>query len=105
MVRRKRQEIRPAWNRKEHFRVICDCQRHSRKSHSYVRGALRLATRGAAVLVSIPLALAMFDIPTSAMNVNLKLVAPPVEKVRPAEVEKPTRNATVFPIFTTPAPR
>jgi soluble lytic murein transglycosylase-like protein len=51
------------------FRVICDCQRHS-KNRSLWRRGLRLATRFAAVLVSVPLAFAAFDI-NSAMSLNV----------------------------------
>lgn len=53
------------------FRLICDCQRHRSTHRVGLKSALTLASRGAAVLVSIPLAFATLDLPTSAMNVNL----------------------------------
>ena len=87
--------------RKEDFRVICDCQRH-RGKRALLRRALNVALRGAAVLVSIPVAFAAFDIPTSAMNLNLR--------VRPAALHgtkapKPVTQQAALPIFTTPAVR
>jgi soluble lytic murein transglycosylase-like protein len=59
------------------------------------RRALRITSRGVAVLLSVPLALAAFDIPTSAMNLELRS-APVVEKRMPA----PARTeAAALPIF------
>jgi hypothetical protein len=60
------------WKGREDFRTICDCQRHARREKSLVRRAARVVSRGVAVLVSIPLAFAAFDIPTSAMNIDLE---------------------------------
>lgn len=62
------------WTGREDFRTICDCQRHARREQSILRRVARFASRGAAVLVSIPLAFAAFDIPTSAMNIDLDAV-------------------------------
>jgi soluble lytic murein transglycosylase-like protein len=85
---------RQQWKGREDYRVICDCQRHRRKA--IIRRALRIATRGVAVLVSIPLAFSFFDIPSLAMNLDLratKTIAAP--KVEP----------TNFPVFMTDAVR
>jgi soluble lytic murein transglycosylase-like protein len=88
--------------RKEDFRVICDCQRHRHGKRALLRRALNIAWRGAAVLVSIPVAFAAFDIPTSAMNLNLR--------ARPAAVHgtkapQPVTQQAALPIFTTPSVR
>lgn len=72
------------------------------------RRGLSTAARGAAVLVSIPIAFAMFDLPTAAMN--LRLSDPPVREtpkaplhqtqsvLQPVQVQKPQND---LPIFTT----
>jgi hypothetical protein len=56
------------WRRRGDFRIICDCQRHQRANGALWRRAVRIASRGAAVLVGIPLAFAAFDI-NSAVHV------------------------------------
>lgn len=103
------------------YRIICDCQRHARARASWRKG-LRFASRGAALLVSIPLAFAALDLPTSAMNININeiramrgarplpaaLAASPV----PAGVATVSAASTMtaedsqhLPVFTTPAVR
>jgi soluble lytic murein transglycosylase-like protein len=62
----------PQWRGGSDWRVVCSCQLHAPQRRVW-GGALRLAARGAAVLVSIPLALAAFDLPTSAMNMSLSV--------------------------------
>jgi soluble lytic murein transglycosylase-like protein len=52
---------------------------------------VRIAARTAAVLVSIPLAFAAFDIPTSAMNLGL----------REMQIADPPPKERTLPIFTT----
>lgn len=93
------------------FRLICDCQRHRSTHRSGLKRVLTLASRGAAVLVSIPLAFATLDLPTSAMNVNLpalrgELTTGTVVKstFARAEEEKPS-SLRRLPIFTTRAVR
>jgi soluble lytic murein transglycosylase-like protein len=69
------------------FRLICDCQRHSAARRGW-RSALKVASRGAAVLVSIPLAFATLDLPTSAMNLNVAALRNPalvIAKPAPAQ--------------------
>jgi soluble lytic murein transglycosylase-like protein len=61
------------WTGREDFRTICDCQRHAHREKSVLRLAARLVSRGVAVL-SVPLAFAAFDIPTSAMSIDLDAV-------------------------------
>lgn len=56
---------------------------------------MRIAARTAAVLVSIPLALAAFDIPTSAMNLGL----------REMQIGEPSPKERALPIFTTESMR
>jgi soluble lytic murein transglycosylase-like protein len=91
------------WQGREDFRTICDCQRHARRERSLLRRAARVASHGIAVLVSIPLAFAAFDIPTSAMNIDLDgvrkfdLRAPKIAVARPEQEPAPRE----LPIFTT----
>jgi soluble lytic murein transglycosylase-like protein len=89
--------------RKDDFRVICDCQRHKRGGRGLLGRALSVAWRGAAVLVSIPVAFATFDIPTSAMNLNLGQRAPAV--LHGAKTTEAVSQQSALPIFTTPAVR
>jgi soluble lytic murein transglycosylase-like protein len=51
------------------FRTICPCQQHARRK--VWRRGIRIASRVAAVAVSIPLTFAALDLPTSAMSINL----------------------------------
>jgi soluble lytic murein transglycosylase-like protein len=51
------------------YRIICDCQRH-RRNPTVWRRTLRVASRGAAVLIGIPLAFAAFDI-NSAVTLDI----------------------------------
>ena len=55
--------------RNNDFRIICSCQVHARRS--VWRRGLGIASRAAAVLVGVPLALAAFDLPTWAMSIDL----------------------------------
>lgn len=87
---------------REDFRVICDCQRHAAARGRSWRGAIKVAARGAAVLVSIPLAFATLDLPTSAMNLNVAtLRQSALRQMQPATPE-PARR---LPIFTTQSVR
>lgn len=88
MARSRKRQV-PGWRGGQDWRVVCTCQLHARRP-SVWRGAARIAARTAAVL-SIPLAFAAFDIPTSAMNLRL----------RPAPVEQPPAKERELPIFTT----
>jgi soluble lytic murein transglycosylase-like protein len=94
------------WTGREDFRTICDCQRHARREKSLWRHAARLASRGVAVLLSIPLALAAFEIPASrAMVIDLDAIrtfdlrAPKTAATRQASRKEP--DARELPIFTT----
>ena len=91
------------WIAREDFRVICDCQRHRRGAGRRWKNAVAAVSRGAAVLVSIPLALAAFDLPTSAMNLNI--VGTPPAVLQQAQAIVPPQAAPQLPIFTTPAVR
>lgn len=64
-----RNKTERAWRPGRDYRIICDCQRHARTQGAW-RATFRLASRGVAVL-SIPVTLAMFDIPSEAMNLNV----------------------------------
>jgi soluble lytic murein transglycosylase-like protein len=93
--RRSRQHARGR-KRNQDFRIICDCQRHAGRGRGAWRRALRIASRGAAILVSIPLAFMAMD-PTAAMNIN---VVGATDVLRQAKIVK-TQSATVLPMFTT----
>lgn len=80
--------------------MICDCQRHTPRSRW--RSALKIASRGAAVLVSIPLAFATLDLPTSAMNLNVASLRDSAMKQMKPAVPRPSQR---LPIFTTDAVR
>lgn len=90
------------------FRIICPCQAHAR--HSVWRRGVRIASRAAAVLIGVPIALAAFDLPTWAMNIDLSAInqidlagAGPTAQP-PAKTAAPTAPASrQLPIFTTPA--
>ena len=82
------------------FRIICDCQRHAQRRKKVWRRALSYASRGAAVLLSIPLAFAALD-PTSAMNIDI--VADNAGLLRPTQT--PARSGATLPMFTTPSVR
>lgn len=79
------------------YRIICDCQRHARREKSILRRTARVVSRGVAVLVTLPLAFAVFDVPMSAMNFDLRPAKAPVQKKA-----GPARQ---LPVFNTPAVR
>jgi soluble lytic murein transglycosylase-like protein len=72
------------------YRIICDCQRHARREKSLWRRSLRLATRGVALLVGVPLAFAAFDFPTETMNASI------------AALRTPSSRGEVMPMFESP---
>jgi hypothetical protein len=78
------------------FRIICDCQRHRRQPAW--RRTLRIASRGAAVLIGIPLAFAAFDI-NSAVKLD---IAGMTGGLRAAQTPPPKGT---LPMFTTPTVR
>lgn len=78
------------------YRIICDCQRHARRERSILRRAGRVISRGVAVLVTLPLAFALFDVPTSAMNFDLSAMKTPLLK---------KARARQLPVFDTPSVR
>jgi len=90
------------WERRGDFRIICECQRHARRNASPWRRALRIASRGVAVL-SIPLAFAAMDIPTSAMNLNLDALRG--SDLRPAEMLLVRPASATLAVFDTPMGR
>lgn len=74
------------------FRVICDCQQHVPK-----RTLLRIASRGAALLVGVPLAFAAFDI-NSAMNLDVIGVK---ADLRATQTRRASAVQSTLPMFTT----
>lgn len=97
---------RHGWKTGSDYRIICSCQKHQRERALW-RRALRITSRGVAVLVSVPLMVTALDLPIAAMNINIKTVS--LETLRNAK--KATAPATVnasaqaLPVFTTPAMR
>ena len=90
------------WRRRGDFRVICDCQRHRAGARPVWTRAISAASRGAAVLVSIPLAFIAFDIPTSAMNLNLTTLSQ--YELRQTKTAAASSTGTM-PMFTTRSAR
>jgi soluble lytic murein transglycosylase-like protein len=99
VVNKQRRSVKKQW--RGDFRVICDCQRHS-KNRSLWRRGLRVATRFAAVLVSVPLAFAAFDI-NSAMNLNVVGIGH--NELRAAQIARSNAASGALPMFTTRAVR
>lgn len=74
------------------------------------RRTLRVASRGAAILVSIPLAFAAFDLSSESLNLNvdvlrnanLRMTKANIAPISRTETPEPSRP---LPIFTTPAVR
>jgi soluble lytic murein transglycosylase-like protein len=89
------------WKGREDVRTICDCQRHALREKSLWRRAARVASRGVALLVSIPLAFAAFDIPTSAMNIDLDAVRKFDLRAQKTTAAPVVVEARALPIFTT----
>lgn len=93
------------WKPGPDYRIVCDCQRHARRQRSFWRRTLRFASRATAVLVA-PLALAFFDIPSKAMNLNVSSfrVIPGGKSVETATNPKNTAESALR-IFTTASAR
>ena len=100
MVNETRRKAEDRWKRRGDFRIICDCQQH-RRDRAVLRRAFRIASRGAAVLVGIPLAFAAFDI-NSAVNLN---IAGMTGGLRSAQVVASAPPKGTLPMFTTPSAR
>lgn len=98
VVNDKRKRRGPAWKGREDVRVICDCQRHARTRKVW-RRAIRVVTQSVALLVSIPLAFAAFDIPESASGISLDALRAKIRTQSTVEQE----SASQLRIFTTPA--
>lgn len=80
---------------------MCPCQAHAPK-RGILRGSIRAAARGAAVLVSIPLAVAFVDISRAASGLDLSSMKNALIKTSPAvTANKPVQQARTLPIFTT----
>lgn len=94
MIARRTNWTTREWRPGPDYRIICPCQHHARRERSTWRRALRVASRGVAVLLGVPLALAAFDIPTEAMNANLASLRPRVLSPKP--------DSRPLPIFTAP---
>lgn len=88
------------WTQHRDFRVICSCQLHEGKGRTF-RNAAGLAKRGAALILSIPLALAALDLPTEAMDRHLTSIeAASVVPSRQTPPAAAAEGSADFPIFT-----
>jgi soluble lytic murein transglycosylase-like protein len=74
-TRNHHQQLR-TWTPDAEYRIVCDCQRHAARSAVWSR-TVRVASRATALLVGVPLALAFFDIPTKAMNIDISAATAP----------------------------
>lgn len=93
MQQNRKQDV-PRWRGgRQAYRVVCSCQNHP--GNGVLRGVFRLAARGAAVLVGLPLAFAAVDISSATSDVVLR-----PEKTAPARIE-----GSSLRIFTTEAMR
>lgn len=81
----------------EPWRVICDCQLHAQREATLLRRSVRAAKwtasrigrRGAALLVGVPVALGIFNMPTEAMNISLPKLRDEVRAVVSFSSDKP----------------
>ena len=113
---------RHGWKTGTDYRVICPCQVHRQRERSVWRRVARIASRSAAVLVSVPLAITAFDLPIAAMNiksVNLDALRmkTAVTAIAPAALRQPPQaselvgppapppQSSSLPIFTTDSVR
>ena len=101
---------RNGWKTGNDYRMICPCQHHRARESSLWRRAGRIVSRSVAVMVSIPLAVAAFDLPISAMNIKTVgieslRVSRAVMKGQPQPRKQEPQQAAALPIFTTQAVR
>jgi soluble lytic murein transglycosylase-like protein len=95
---------RKGWKTGADYRLICDCQLHRQRERSLWRRAGRIASRGVAVLISLPLAVAAFDLPIAAMNIK-SLDALRFTRSGATSAPAAAKNEASLPIFTTEAMR
>ncbi|HEY0143252.1 MAG TPA: lytic transglycosylase domain-containing protein [Thermoanaerobaculia bacterium] len=104
-MKQQRRQMKHQWRPGADYRIVCDCQRHARRAGSVWRRVLRVASRATAVLVGVPVALAVFDIPTKAMNLTVGAAgAPAAAHVRKVETSRANLQRSL-PIFTTETTR
>jgi hypothetical protein len=93
---------KPEWRSGEDFRIVCDCQRH--RGHDLWWNArrglrLRLSTvrrHGVTLLVGVPLALGVFDLPAKHMQ---------ADDAAARKVIEASATGETMPVFTTPSIR
>ncbi len=97
---------KPEWRSGDDFRIVCDCQRHRgraawRTAGRAVRDQLgRLRRHGVALLVGVPLAFGVMEVPGHSSNVRADDVTS-----APLRVFEATVGGSTLPMFTTPAVR
>ena len=105
---------RSGWQTGSDYRLICPCQHHRQRERSVLRRAIRIASRSAAVLLGVPLAVTAFDLPIAAMNIksvnldSLRRMPAITSSIALPKAEKPpvaTQQSSALPIFTTAAVR
>jgi hypothetical protein len=91
--------------RNNDWRLICDCQLHARRERTLLRRSVRAASwaarhlgrRGAALLIGVPVALGVINMPTEAMNISL----PALSKEMRMDIRAFTGSGgTTMPIIT-----
>jgi hypothetical protein len=93
---------KPEWRSGEDFRIVCDCQRH--RGHDLWWNARRGLRRqlstvrrhGVTLLVGVPLALGVFDLPTKHMQ---------ADDAAARQVIEASATGETMPVFTTPSIR
>jgi soluble lytic murein transglycosylase-like protein len=102
---------RKGWQTGKDYRVICDCQRHRKAEPTVLRRTLRIASRGVAVLLSVPLAVTAFDLPIAEMNItsmnfdSLQVPAIAASIAGPNAKLQAAQSSSNLPIFTTASVR
>jgi soluble lytic murein transglycosylase-like protein len=88
MTLRRKPKLRE-WRPGPDYRIVCSCQKHAGRARSGWRRALRIASRGVAVLVSVPLAFASFDVPHDMLNIDVAALQPARSQKVPAKPPAP----------------
>jgi soluble lytic murein transglycosylase-like protein len=91
-TRNHQQQLR-TWKPDAEYRIVCDCQRHAARSRVWSR-TVRVASRATALLVGVPLALAFYDIPTKAMNIDISAATVPF--LSKSSATAPQRSLQIF---------
>ena len=101
----RRHRIHGRWTTGSDYRVICTCQKHAGRGSGPWRHAAKIASRGVAVFIGLPLAFMVLDFPTKAMNLDVSaLRATAVRAVKTSDL-LPTIPVRTLAVFDTPSVR